>query len=287
MALNPFFKAQVQQAHNNKVKIPKRYKQWLYPHTAERDYQRKLNSLFDKLIDITEVNLYPILDNLVSEVKAQRPDSLEIKTDSYFLNLLTAILAKISKQYNDTLDQIDIDNLAQQQASQISAFNKLQFAQVIFSATKVNPIINEPYLVTQSQIFTRNNVNLIKSLSQDQLKRVEEIVNRNLLLGNGVAEIKQELSKTFRITKNRAKLIARDQTSKFNGNLTQLRSQELGIDSYRWSGVLDPRERLSHLANEGKIYYWNKPPANTGHPGHQINCRCIAQPIITIEMFLQ
>jgi SPP1 gp7 family putative phage head morphogenesis protein len=74
-------------------------------------------------------------------------------------------------------------------------------------------------------------------------------------------------------------LIARDQTSKLNGNLTRLRQEEIGVTRYKWSTAGDERVRPTHRANEGKIFEWANPP-KTGHPSHEINCRCVAIPLL-------
>ena len=34
----------------------------------------------------------------------------------------------------------------------------------------------------------------------------------------------------------------------------------------------------SHQEKEGNRYSWDAPPADTGHPGQDYNCRCSAQP---------
>ncbi len=46
---------------------------------------------------------------------------------------------------------------------------------------------------------------------------------------------------------------------------------------YIWRTQSDNRVRSSHAANNGKIFAWNNPP-ETGHPGEDYNCRCVAEP---------
>ncbi|MCK4520973.1 MAG: minor capsid protein, partial [Nanoarchaeota archaeon] len=79
----------------------------------------------------------------------------------------------------------------------------------------------------------------------------------------------------------RVKLIARDQISKLNGDLNQQRQNDLGVRRYRWRTSRDERVRESHVVKEGNIYQWNKPPADTGHPSEDYNCRCYAEAIIS------
>lgn len=81
---------------------------------------------------------------------------------------------------------------------------------------------------------------------------------------------------------SRAKLIARDQTSKMNGAFNQARQTSLGIDRYVWQTSGDERVREEHQANDGQVFSWNDPPA-TGHPGEDINCRCVAVPYFDLD----
>ena len=75
--------------------------------------------------------------------------------------------------------------------------------------------------------------------------------------------------------------IVRDQSNKFNGELTQVRQQQLGIGSYEWSTSDDERVRPTHRDKEGKPFEWANPPLDTGHPGNDVQCRCLALAIVT------
>ena len=74
--------------------------------------------------------------------------------------------------------------------------------------------------------------------------------------------------------------IARDQTTKAIGQFTELRQKQIGVEEYRWSSSTDNRVRPTHQLNEGKTFSWDDPPAATGHPGWDIQCRCVAVAII-------
>ena len=65
--------------------------------------------------------------------------------------------------------------------------------------------------------------------------------------------------------------IARDQTNKIIGQLTEKRQINAGIEKYTWSTSGDERVRPTHRDNDGLEFYWGQPPA-TGHPGHEIQC---------------
>jgi len=285
MALNPIFKQQVLIAHGGKVKVKKRIKKWLYPHNAQRTYEKELVALNRKLSFAIRDKLYPELDFLVSQAKQDRPDNVNRKLDLGWVDTINELVKATTIDLNSIIVSANVNNLTADQAERISTYNKEQLVKVVHSAVQVNPIIAEPYLGPQIKAFQAENSALITKLSVEQADRMQNTLYRNLAAGNGAKVIREEIAKNFGISERRARLIARDQTNKFNGNLAQLRQQELGIGEYWWSGSLDERERATHLANEGKIFNWNNPSSITGHPGSQIRCRCTAQPIITDEMF--
>ncbi len=140
----------------------------------------------------------------------------------------------------------------------------------------------------------KQNLNLIKTLSQKQLSRVENVVLSNLQAGNFKAsELKKSLIEDFEMGERHAKFIARDQSHKMTSNLNQLRYENLGVTSYIWRTAKDrrvrgdpsgkyPNAKPSHYAREGKTYDFAKPPKG-GNPGEDFNCRCYAEPKLPDE----
>ena len=279
MAINPIIKQQVQLANGGKLKIKKRFAKWLFPYSAERVYIRELRGLFRKINKRTKEIIYPNIEKLINQANSTRVK----QDDSSWVDNVTELKEKLILDYNLILSPV-LGQMALGQAQKISNYNKGQAIKVIHSALSINPILAEPYLEPQIKAFQRNNVALITRLSEDQAGKIEEVLYRNLSAGNATNIIKKELLKTFQTTEKRAKLIARDQTNKFNGDLSRLRQEEVGISQYIWSTSKDERVRPTHRENENKKFNWGKRPS-TGHPGQDINCRCTAQPVITEEMF--
>lgn len=121
---------------------------------------------------------------------------------------------------------------------------------------------------------------MIKSIPTQYLDKVELAVTQAIVKGDLSSELTKKIMEIGQSTENRAKLVARDQASKFNAALTQARHEDLGITHYRWSTSGDERVRESHIENDGKIFAYDDPPEETGHPGHDINCRCVAIPVL-------
>lgn len=141
------------------------------------------------------------------------------------------------------------------------------------------------------------NASLIRTIPEEFLKRVEGVVYRGTIRGDTAGSLIKELQKTYDITENRARVIARDQTSKINSALNKKRQQRLGIDLYVWRGAGDERQRKSHDVLNGMTCRWDDPTVYSeddgktwkkrssiggyiGDPGEDIQCRCHGQPII-------
>lgn len=283
MAKNLLLKQQVLMANKGKIKI-KRPKKWLYPMAAERSYQRELVAINKIFYDQVKQIIIPELNSLVAQSKSLRPDSTDSRLDSSWVDQLKQLVDKTYITFQSIVTPNKISNITSEQADKISLMNKEQFVKTIHSSLSVNPIMQEPYLETQLKIFQNQNTDLITKLGSDQKERVQQTLYSNLSQGNGIEKIEEELKKSEGIGENRARLIARDQTNKFNGQLTQLRQQELGITSYVWTTSQDERVRPTHRVLDGESFTWEKGP-KIGHPGSEINCRCIAQPVITDAMF--
>ena len=97
-------------------------------------------------------------------------------------------------------------------------------------------------------------------------------------------------------SKNRAALIARDQTSKFNAAVSRGRSRDLGSSYYQWNDSSDGRVRKLHLKFdqlyfnlEGKevtrkgILVPGGINTNGIMPGDEVNCRCFARWVINFK----
>ena len=138
------------------------------------------------------------------------------------------------------------------------------------------------------------NANLIKSIPAQYLEQVQNIVVGNMRQGMRPSYIEGELVKQFGITSRRAKLIARDQTSKIQGEMNRIRQTNSGLVYFQWVTAHDERVRHSHTVAGDKmtpygkgVYRWDDLPVVDGvptFPGQPINCRCIAKPVTEAQV---
>jgi SPP1 gp7 family putative phage head morphogenesis protein len=134
-------------------------------------------------------------------------------------------------------------------------------------------------VAAQIQAATQQSVALIKGLNAEVLKKVEYAVLDAAQQEQSVTTLSERLRETMGISRSRARLIAKDQTSKFNSTLNKVRQDQLGIDRYVWSTQLDERVRPLHENREGQVFSWDDPPSD-GHPGFPPGCRCVAAPYV-------
>ena len=123
------------------------------------------------------------------------------------------------------------------------------------------------------------NIQLVANAGREYAQSVAEIFGEPSTIALRVEELKADLVERGNVSESRAELIARDQTLKLNGAITQIRQENAGITEYIWSTSLDERVRETHAALEGQRFAWGTAP-EVGHPGQDFQCRCVALPVI-------
>ncbi len=241
------------------------------PKSPEVRYRNTLRSLSAKLRHDVNTQIIPLLKQFQSEYI----------NDAYAKTLEQAF-DRLRKSYSDINTNARI--VSESFVTNSEQVNKQRFYSSMEDAVGVNlqSIIQNEGLEDILVATTRENVGLIRSIPEEYFKKIESIVFTGTTQGNAAGSMIKQIQKTGKVTDNRAKLIARDQSSKLNSALTQQRAQNLGVEEYVWRTAGDERVRESHRTKNGKVFRWDDPPKDTGHPGQDIQCRCVAQPIIKL-----
>jgi len=269
--------------------------QWLFPVPVSRAYQ---NILVLHVENMAEATINILLRHLKT-IEAERdrdfgiPERLDAFDDS---------IDQLGSTLKLTITGIPFVKKAVADAAgeRTNAWNDRQYRKTVRNVFGVDIFPSEPFLVPTLNSFSKENVSLITKMEADYLAEISEVTQRGFRQGATSKQIAQQIvgdGKLFKElqlgapgvpvkgrdivtkTKNRAKLIARDQVSKLNGQLTGLRQKNIGIEKYPWRTSQDERVRPSHIANNGKVFSWDSPPPATGHPGEDVQCRCHAEPI--------
>jgi SPP1 gp7 family putative phage head morphogenesis protein len=151
--------------------------------------------------------------------------------------------------------------------------------------------------------WINDNVNLITDVTNAIKTNVKMIMNTYYRIGMSQETLSELIAKELRLNGNtfetsvrRANLIATDQINKLRGKIDQYNQTEiLKNDQYEWMTMRDEKVRKTHKPMDGKMCLWSdssvylvdgkkyKRSSIGGvdkSPGEDINCRCIAVPIL-------
>lgn len=252
--------------------------------------RQKLKASQGSGVDVSrqlELNYYKALikyfvDPVIKDINKELLPILEREEKFYIANYdpTTIKVAITALRSQWSLIEDTAEEIAAEMAKQNNEFNRKNFVKKINKAAGVDisHILADSNVDSALRASVTENVALIKTIPAKQFDRLEKAVLQGVNSGSDFFSIKKDIQAIGGVSKRRAKLIARDQVSKLNGNLNRIRQDDIGITHYFWRTSEDERVRPEHAANNGLRFAWDSPPANTGHPGEDIQCRCTADP---------
>lgn len=260
----------------NKSRRKRKVYRTKYPKMLEAQYTKLALSYVAQMKKLVEQIVFPHLSGIVQQA-GFRQDAWNDSVD----HVLDALKVSFDKELPDfSVYATDI-------GQKTSSWNNREWQKTMRSVMQVDFYQNEPWLTDVVNSFVKQNTTLITKLTNETAADIHGIVDRGIVAGKRHETIMKEiLSGTdlqkgvFQKVETRARLIARDQVAKLNGNLMRLRQTNLGITHYIWRTSLDERVRPTHAALEGKRFAWDNPP-DVGNPGEDYQCRCTAEPDFT------
>lgn len=209
----------------------------------------------------------------------QQPQSPFFMDDASGFQAISAqALLKVLEKYEKTDRTSQAENIAQGFINRGNIQNQAEVSTNLKNQTGVDLaayLRSSPNIVERVNELTVSNIQLIKSIRTQYLDKVQNAVMQAMVQGALNKDLAEQLKKLGKDVESRAMLIARDQSSKLNAALTRARHEDLGVKKYMWSTAGDERVRDSHAEKDGQIFEYANPPADTGHPGHDVNCRCV------------
>ena len=213
----------------------------------------------------------------------QQPQGSFFMDDAKGFQAISAkALMKVLEKYEKSDRTSQAENIANGFVSRGDAQNHAEVSTNLKNQTGIDLagyLRNSPNIAERVNTSTAGNIQLIKSIRSQYLDKVQNAVMQAMVKGTLNKDLATQIKALGQTTEKRAMFIARDQSSKLNAALTQARHEDIGIKKYMWSTSLDERVRDSHADKEGLIFEYANPPADTGHPGHDFNCRCVAIPV--------
>ena len=257
------------------------------PRAIEHRYRAALLAYVEDLRAEAQRVLIDALPRIIEQRNATRADAW----DEDLSNLLDAVTV-----FGRRRAQWAIRDLAGY-ADSVNTWNRSQFNRATRAVIGVDIFggSDGEALQAAARSWARENASLITNITDKTMTEIEGITQRAVRAGANPRDVARDIQARFEVSESRARLIARDQIAKLNGQLTQTRNEALGIDKYIWSTSEDERVRDSHRVMNGKLCRWDNPGVYSedggqtwqsrssiggyvGHPGEDYQCRCISSP---------
>lgn len=264
------------------------------PKRIELDARRTLKDLTEPI----QLDLDLIIKNMRDKSPKQMAEELERCRQNH--NFKLGLLA---------------EDLATRWVQGVNMYNRNEMMKILRQALGIDigAIVDEA-MKDDLEVLIMENASYIKSIPDYLIGNVAKRVMQHFK-GEQMPEnrtLRQQIKEEFKVSDNRAKVLARDQTAKMNTSITKVRQEKLGIEWYVWKTVEDEavvgkpggkypkgtKLHRNHYKMQGKICKWNDPtvysdddgktwkkrtddmPQNA--PGQDIQCRCRAAPYINI-----
>lgn len=265
------------------------------PKSIENEARRTLKNITKPI----QLELEYIIDNMRDKSAREVGKELEAVKKNYDFQLET------------TAEQI-----AENWVGKVNKYNKDKFMAHMRKVLGIDigAIVDEA-MKDELDIMIMENTSYIKSIPDYLVGHVADRVVQHFK-GIPMPEnrtLRQQIKEEFKVSDGRAKVLARDQTSKMNTSISAIRQVNLGIDCYIWKTVEDERVvgkpggvypkttklHKNHYIMQGLLCKWADPTVYSddkgatwkprtaqmphNHPGDDIMCRCRPAPFIDIE----
>ena len=169
-----------------------------------------------------------------------------------------------------------------------------------------------------SQLRKDYNENMrywVQQWDEEQIVRLRDMTQRNMLAGMNREQLAQEIQAEWSVSDNKARFLARQETTLLSSAIQDRRYTDAGIVWYIWQGVADNRQvgnpageypnpttgHGNHYAMNGKVCKMSDPTvyadsiedakrgvwkpksaigADMRHPGIAFGCRCTRRPLV-------
>lgn len=261
---------QIAKLNGRRIRLNKKGTKLRFPRGIQLEYVKVLREYQETIAKAVREILYPSLEtltpNFIVDNRFDETDPIDVK---------------IQELRNMIDREIDLDSDITEIITKVSVWQRNELQTHIRSRLGVDLLFHEPWLKDFIEAARKDNIRLITKMTEEELSNVEGIVRSGFRSGRRVEVLREQISHQMGVSKSRAYLIARDQVGKINGETNKLRQTNLGIDEYDWMTSLDgDRVRVCHQERHGKRYRWDQPPEGGDHPGIEISCRCIAEPVL-------
>lgn len=134
--------------------------------------------------------------------------------------------------------------------------------------------------------YTYNLNYYIQKWTDSEITTMRRDIQEFVMGGYRAKSLEEFFLKRKEISERKAAFLARQETKLLVAEYRKNRFKQAGVSRYRWSTVIDGRERELHRELNGRIFSWDEPPiidartGERGNPAEAYNCRCQAIPVI-------
>lgn len=146
----------------------------------------------------------------------------------------------------------------------------------------------------------QNNLKLyIKDFTAKEILKLRADMKKTIFAGDRYGSAVKTIQASYGVSENKAKFLARQETSLLMTKFKQTRYESAGVMEYKWGRVAGSKlhpvrpvhKKLAEASDRGKIYRWDDPPITTppdetprrNNPGQDYNCRCFAKPVVRFK----
>ena len=252
-----------------------------YPEQTEREFQRVTNAYMQLL----NKRLKEYLPQISRAAKAEHLDDARSDGLLDFLAKVMHLLVKLASDLQKDMEEFGLYDRIERIAKNTKRTTSREWKKDV-KATLGIDLLDDYYegefYEELLKKWIEDNVALIKTIPQDTLGEMREVILDGYRNGKLTKDIAKEIQHIYGVEKRHAQFIARDQTAKLNAQISRKQQEDAGVKEYVWSTSGDSRVRDSHRALNNKRFRWDDPPVvdiKTGrrcHPGQDYQCRCVA-----------
>lgn len=138
--------------------------------------------------------------------------------------------------------------------------------------------------------YTENMDLYIKEWEEEAIVRLREKVEEHAFEGFRSKDMIELIQAEYGVSQNKARFLARQETSLLVSKYREDRYQEIGCETYQWSTSHDARVRHRHEELDGRVFRFDDPPivdlatGRRANPGEDFQCRCVAIPIFEEQL---
>jgi SPP1 gp7 family putative phage head morphogenesis protein len=240
---------------------------------------------FKDLAKLTRALFRDINQQIVSQIPRWTREETELNASDAIDEELPFLIEQLKQQYSAPQILFEYQDIARRAEARTDTQSEAQTRRQLRNLG-IDIFRESPQLDRLSQRFVGRNVALITSIPQQALTNVEQVIGDGVQSGTRARDLARQITglvegSELSKTRNRAALIARNETLTHSAQLSRARQRSNGITRFIWRTVGDGRVRDLHEDRDGVEYSWaDGAGAEDTYPGDGVQCRCSSEPVL-------